>query len=315
MFSIVIPTNNRCDILEKTLTGYLHQSKRDIIKEIIIVDDGSDSINRDRNKEIATRIHEKSNFDVLYKYQKNEGPAQARNNGIKCASGDYILITGDDMVPHENLVKEHFQYHKKYNPFGNVSVLGKIQWPLNSKITPFMQYINEMGLQFGYSLICDEFDLPFSFFYTSNISINKDFLKKGTLFDSDFPYAAWEDVELAYRLKQRGLKIIYNKNAIAYHYHNISFSSFRFRQERCGYSAMILFQKHPELKEFANIDNGPGKSGMNKLLIKFIEILCMSSDKMGLPINPQYYDMVLNYYYQKGIKRFHQRQFPGFRDH
>lgn len=41
---------------------------------------------------------------------------------------------------------------------------------------------------------------------------------------------------------------------------------------------MILFQKHPELKEFANIDNGPGKSGMNKLFIKFIEILLMSSD-------------------------------------
>jgi Predicted glycosyltransferases len=305
MFSIIIPTYNRCDTLEKTLSGYLHQSHSDIIDEIIIIDDGSDSINKQRNKEIVANIQQKSKFEVIYQYQKNEGPAQARNIGITCASGDYILITGDDIVPHENLVKEHFQYHENYDADGNVCVLGRIQWPIRMKITPFMQYINEMGLQFGYSLITDKNDLPFSFFYTSNISLNRSFLKKDALFDTDFPYAAWEDIELAYRLKKRGLKIIYNENAIAYHYHTISFDSFRFRQEKCGYSAMIFYQKHPELKEFLQVNNMPLNFGLKELFIKTLELLCRSSDKLSIPVTPQWYDRVLNYYYQCGLKRFY----------
>ncbi len=203
MFSIIIPTYNRSDNLKQTLEGYIQQSVPKMIKEIIVVDDGSDEKNRLHNTEIVRNIRDKSKFKIIYKYQDNNGPSEARNNGIVDTSGEYILITGDDIVPHKNMVEEHYLYHKNYNFSRNVCVLGRVNWPTNNRISHFMDYINEMGLQFGYSIINDEKDVPFTFFYTSNISLNRNFLLEDKLFDTDFPYAAWEDIEFSYRLKKR----------------------------------------------------------------------------------------------------------------
>jgi glycosyltransferase involved in cell wall biosynthesis len=304
MFSIIIPTYNRSDNLKQTLESYINQSVPQMITEIIVVDDGSDEKNRLHNTEIVRNVRDESKFNIIYKYQDNSGPSKARNNGIVDTSGEYILITGDDIVPHVNMVEEHYLYHKNCNFSRNICVLGRVNWPTNKRISHFMDYINEMGLQFGYSIINDEKDVPFTFFYTSNISLNRNFLLEGKLFDTDFPYAAWEDIELSYRLKKRGLKIIYNKNAIGYHHHNITFNSFRIRQEKSGYSANIFCQKHPELKDFLGIKNYNKCFNPLLIYIKLIELFCLFADKNSLLINPKYYNIVLNHYYENGIRRY-----------
>ena len=66
-----------------------------------------------------------------------------------------------------------------------------------------MDYINDYGLQFGYKLIRHGEVVPFNFFYTSNISIDRELLVAHP-FDTTFPSAAWEDIELAYRLDAQG---------------------------------------------------------------------------------------------------------------
>src|SRR5687767_15954146 len=81
-----------------------------------------------------------------------------------------------------------------------------------------MYYINEYVLQIGYKLIRHGENVPFNFFYTSNISIDPQLLLEDR-FDTEFPAAAWEDIELAYRLDARGLKIHYNERAVTRHYH------------------------------------------------------------------------------------------------
>ena len=60
--------------------------------------------------------------------------------------------------------------------------------------TPFLDYINEQGLQFGFALIEDEDNVPFNFFYTSNLSVDREAMAAEP-FDPAFPFAAWEDVE------------------------------------------------------------------------------------------------------------------------
>jgi glycosyltransferase involved in cell wall biosynthesis len=305
MFSIIIPTYNRVDTLQLTLDGYLKQSAPYLIKEIIVIDDGSNELSKAENLKIIERVSDKASFPVHYLYQENMGPAKARNIGIKSAVGKLILMTGDDIVPHVNMIKEHFFSHKLYGMADNICVLGHSIWPFNFKITPFMEYINEMGLQFGYSIISDPHDVPFNFFYTSNISLNREFLTKEKLFDSDFPYAAWEDIELSYRLKKQGMRIIYSKNAIGYHHHKISFSSFRKRQEHSGYSACIFYQKHPALKQFLNIDNHIRYNTFQDIRIKILENLCIFAEKYNIDIRyNKCYDQVMGYYYQKGIKEY-----------
>jgi glycosyltransferase involved in cell wall biosynthesis len=304
MFSIIIPTYNRSDNLDETLNAYLQQTSPELIEEIIIIDDGSEDVHKQKNKNIIDNFIENAPFNIKYFYRKNKGPAEARNYGINNALGDVILLTGDDIVPHRDLVKEHFFYHKKFDFIKNISVLGRIRWPIEKKFTTFMKFINEKGLQFGYSIIDNENNVPYTFFYTSNISIHRRFLLEDKLFDTEFPYAAWEDIELAYRMKNRGLKIVYNKNAIGYHNHEITFDSFRKRQERAGYAANIFCHKHPQLKDLLRINPKYSPSYLYKLAVRLAEIFCLFTDKYSTIGFPVFYDLVLNYYYQNGVKNY-----------
>jgi glycosyltransferase involved in cell wall biosynthesis len=304
MFSVLIPTFNRSDVLARTLDGYVHQSAPYLIHELIVVDDGSSPEHGSVNESCTSKAAAEASFPVTYLRQENTGPAQARNNGIKAATGKIILITGDDIVPHVNLVKEHFFFHKKHDLAEKVCVLGHTRWPPEMRVTPFMEFIHEMGLQFGYSIIENPDDVPFNFFYTSNISVHREFLQADRLFDTDFPHAAWEDIELAYRLKKRGMRMVFNKNALAFHYHPMTFASFRQRQERSGYAAYIFYEKHPELAPFLGVEKLDSNSITARLATRAMEAACLYADERGLAINPKYYARVLDHYYRVGTRRY-----------
>jgi glycosyltransferase involved in cell wall biosynthesis len=299
VFSIIIPTYNRSDVLSRTLHEYLKQTSLSLIKELIVIDDGS----TDNTKSLVEDFIKSSPIKTSYIYQKNKGPAEARNKGIRSASGDILLITGDDIVPSPRMVEEHYLTHKIHSFDPKVSILGKTIWPPSERVTPFMSHIQENGLQFGYSLIEDKNNVPFKFFYTSNISLNREFLIEDKLFDTDFPYAAWEDIELGYRLMRRGMRIVYDKNAIGYHHHRVSFASFRRREELCGYSAYIFFKKHPELKEFLGLNNSLSWSPFFEASIKIMEIICLLADNNLSLAFPNIYDQIMEYYYKKGLKK------------
>src|SRR5213075_3125450 len=111
---------------------------------------------------------------------------------------------------------------------------------------------NDYGLQFGYKLIRDGEVVPFNFFYTSNISIERELLA-GHPFDTTFPSAAWEDIELAYRLDALGLKIRYNARAVTRHHHPMTIDTFARRQYTVGKSGAIFYRKHPELGHFLGV--------------------------------------------------------------
>jgi GT2 family glycosyltransferase len=120
-------------------------------------------------------------------------------------------------------------------------------------VSPFLDQINEYGLQFGYGLIREPDAVPFNFFYTSNISVLRELLLGVGLFDTNFPHAAWEDIEMAYRLTRKGMQIVYRPAAVARHDHPMTFSGFRRRQWKSGQAAAIFYAKHPQLASFLGV--------------------------------------------------------------
>ena len=90
--SLIIPAYNAEDYIVRSIDTALAQSFFDL--EIIIVDDES----TDHTPSILDWYAEKySNVRVIY--QKNAGPAVARNRGIKAAEGEYIgFLDSDDMI-------------------------------------------------------------------------------------------------------------------------------------------------------------------------------------------------------------------------
>lgn len=84
--SVIIPTHNRAALVTEAINSVLAQTFKDF--ELIVVDDGSTDNTRDALKGYADRIH--------YIYQENQRRSEARNTGIKAASGEYIAFLDDD---------------------------------------------------------------------------------------------------------------------------------------------------------------------------------------------------------------------------
>ena len=86
--SVIIPFYSQLNWLYEAIESVLAQTYP--IHEIILIDD--------RSKENLTTILEKYGNKVKYVRQKNEGPATARNNGIRMATGDYIAFEDSDDI-------------------------------------------------------------------------------------------------------------------------------------------------------------------------------------------------------------------------
>lgn len=88
--SIIVPCFNHALYLEECIQSIMAQSYTNW--ECIIIDDGS----TDNSSEVAQKL---INHNIRYIYQNNKGVSCARNNGIKQATGDYILpLDADDTL-------------------------------------------------------------------------------------------------------------------------------------------------------------------------------------------------------------------------
>ena len=90
LVTVIIPTYNRPELLNKAVSSVLDQNIEEI--EILIIDDCSDISN-----EIAIRKIVETNERIrCIRNNKNLGVAESRNIGILNAQGDYLLFLDDD---------------------------------------------------------------------------------------------------------------------------------------------------------------------------------------------------------------------------
>jgi glycosyltransferase involved in cell wall biosynthesis len=105
LISIVIPTYNRADVLNRAIASVLAQSYS--YWELIIVDDASE----DNTAEIIQQI---SDHRIHYlRHQTNLGGSQARNTGIERATGKYITFLDSDDVWLVNKLETQLQLIQK----------------------------------------------------------------------------------------------------------------------------------------------------------------------------------------------------------
>lgn len=86
--SVIIPFYSNIDWLIEALDSVFSQTYP--IHEVILVNDGS--------KEDISCVLNKYGDRICYFYQQNSGPAAARNNGVKHASGDLIAFEDSDDI-------------------------------------------------------------------------------------------------------------------------------------------------------------------------------------------------------------------------
>ncbi len=298
--SIIIPTYNRASTLQATLDG-LNNQDTSADWEIIVVDDGS----TDSTAEITDSFRRRSSVPVSYYFQPNRKQGAARNLGVRFAAGEYILFLGDDIVPGPALVEQHLEKHQeRLSPGGDPIfrvVIGYTAWPVEWKKTRFLEFIGEQGWQFGFSLIEDFENVPFNFFYTSNLSMPRKLFQDSGGFDEDFTVYGWEDIELSLRLREMGIRIIFQPGAKAFHYHPTTLSSFAERQRQVGLSACCLLEKHPELGDFLGVNKMPSYNLRRRLQMFILFQACRLTEQMNWPNLSRYYPDLLSYWYIKGV--------------
>lgn len=89
-YSVIVPTYNSSQTIEKCLDSILNQFDENI--EVVVIDDDS----KDNTCDIVSSYGHKVK---LIRKTKNEGPSIARNIGIENCRGDYIVfIDSDDYI-------------------------------------------------------------------------------------------------------------------------------------------------------------------------------------------------------------------------
>ena len=290
-YSVVIPTYNRLTMLMRVLDA-LDAQRNAPSFEVIVINDGS--------TDDTARVLERRE-GITFRSQENAGPGRARNLGVSLAKGTFVIFIGDDTVPESRFLAEHARVHRDTADDPLVAALGYTGWPRGERVTAFMDYINDYGLQFGYRLIEDGAVVPFNFFYTSNISIDRHLLAEHP-FDTTFPAAAWEDIELAYRLDKLGLKIRYNAKAVTRHYHPMSVDSFAQRQYTVGKSGAIFYSKHPELGHFLGVHELETRTLADERALAKLRRRARLGEKVRLLARPKVFETLMREHYLRGLR-------------
>jgi GT2 family glycosyltransferase len=263
--------------------------------EVIAVDDGS-------TDGTAAWLLEQSDSGRLRAFLgTNAGPASARNRGAAEAVGEVLLFVGDDTVPEPGWLLAHLEDHRLFGARDRpLAVVGYTGFPA-AEDSPFLRHINELGAQFGYLLIEDPTKVPFNFFYTSNVSVTRAAFTELGGFREDFPAAAWEDIELAYRAVRWGLRIRYQPRARTVHHHRIRPRTFCRRQRTAGRSAAIFAGLHPELADFLGVPKARALPVGHRLMGVLLGLLVRLGDRVPGLASPPAMQRFLELSYLEGL--------------
>lgn len=235
-FSVIIPTYNRKPILQKCLSALQNQQLTDAKVsdyEIVVVDDGS---NDGTWEWLASRADKFPRVRCFS--QSHQGPAAARNLGVKQANGDTIIFIDSDLVVTENFLQAH----------ADALVKGEKQLGSDRHFT-YGRVINTCNFDNPTSEPYKLTDFSAAYFATGNVAIARKWLEQAGLFDTRFQFYGWEDLELGVRLKQLGLKLLECPAAVGYHWHppfNLDqipkLIDKEMQRARMG---VLFYQKHP----------------------------------------------------------------------
>ena len=190
-FSVVIPTYERPDDLRICLNSLSEKIQLGSPTYEIIVTDDSQS---DESK----RMVESEFPNVSWGKGKKNGPAGNRNAGVERAKGEWIVFLDDDCIAQEDYLKAY------------AKAIGA-----NPDVLVFEGRIFADRPRRTWAEGCPE-NSSGGMLWTSNLCIKKSLFYEIGKFDERFK-VAYEDVEFAYRLKQRKIKTIFVINAAVCH--------------------------------------------------------------------------------------------------
>ncbi len=178
--SVIIPTYNRCELLQRAVLSVLKQTRP--ADEIIIIDDGS----TDGTAELIPKKFPQ----ILYSRQENKGVSAARNAGIESASGEWIAFLDSD----DTWLPRKLEYQQKSlveNPEFLICHTNEIWIRHGKRVNPLKKHQKSGGYIF-------EKCLPLCVISPSAVILHRSVFKRFGKFDTGLPVC--EDYDLWLRI-------------------------------------------------------------------------------------------------------------------
>jgi GT2 family glycosyltransferase len=233
--SIVVPTFQRRDSVLRLLASLSGQTLPADHFEVIVSVDGSTDGTAD-----AVRAHE-TGFRKLVLEQENRGRAAACNRAIHASAGEVVIILDDDMEPRPRMVEAHLEHHRRE---GRVGVLGAVPISRDRAAGTVARFVADK-FNAHLSKLGSATAIGVRDFYTGNFSARRQLLLSVGGFDESFRIYGNEDVELAVRLLESGVRLVYSPDAAAAQSYDKSFRELAADTVAKGRTAVICAEKHP----------------------------------------------------------------------
>jgi len=218
-FSIVICTYNREKFLPGLFDSILSQTLDKELFEIVLINNNS----TDNTKNICLKFQkDNAQYNILYFEEYNQGLSYARNRGIKESSGTYITFADDDALLTPIFSLEACNYLDKHQDVGELGgpiklkFLGQIPKWYNPWMASLLGYF--VPSREEYTMTTKNKRYPRG----SNMTFRNSVFKKCGDFNiklgrvGRIPVGG-EEKDLAFRIIDAGLKIVYYPKVLVLH--------------------------------------------------------------------------------------------------
>lgn len=213
LFSVIVLNYNGKGLIEPCLSSLLNNDYPNF--EIILVDNASG----DGSAELAKEISKTDRRLRIIKNSSNLFYTGGNNIGINNAKGDFILILNNDTEIEKKCLRELSKALKEESIGAaqpKILIQGRPSLIDNTGgIIDFYGYSRGRGQQ---EIDKSQFDNDEDIFYAGGtaMALKKSVLDKVGIFDAKF-VAHWEDVDLSWRIRLAGYRIIFVPRAVIEH--------------------------------------------------------------------------------------------------
>ncbi len=169
-------------------------------------------------------------------HQANAGPAAARNRGAGEATGAIILFTDDDCIPMTGWLNAMLAPFVDPEVVGTKGVYRTRQKSIASRFVQ-IEYEDRYRMMARFPYI--------DFIDTYSAAFRRDRFLEMTGYDTSFPVACAEDIDLSYRMSARGWKMKFAPQAMVYHTHPDTLSKYLQKKYKFAFWRVLAVRKNP----------------------------------------------------------------------
>jgi len=231
LVSVIIPTYNRADTIERAVNSVLAQTWRQL--EVIVVDDGS----TDQTVAILKKYGDK----IRVIRRQNGGPAVARNTGIKAATGEIISFLDSDDAWLPSKTERQVNLLQRTESSGVVCCVCNARMLYASRVVTTFQ-VSCLHPELAEGVWSNPADIIVDRFLLFNqvASIRREALSQAGFFREDLPFGLNDDYDLSLRLALVGPWAFIADTLVEWHEHSGNISRSHSKLAICAQTIEIL---------------------------------------------------------------------------